>query len=365
MSSFDSSAAMYLYVAFFNHTMGEQQISKVITTHSNRSDDEEFQKKVSHFAEVIVRAKKEVGKAVIGQTIMIDLLIEALIANGHVLLEGVPGIGKTLLVRTVSQIIGCSFSRIQFTPDLLPTDIVGVTTYEEGRGFFTLKGPIFANFVLGDEINRSPPKVQSALLEAMQERQVTIGKETFELPVPFFVMATQNPVENLGTYKLPEAQLDRFLFKILMKYPNIEEEEIILENNMSLQKFEHFQIESILHEDDIIEIQNLAKGIYMDPKIRKYIVRLVDATRHPEKYGLKLGSKFVDVGASPRASISLFIAAKAHALIRGRTYVTHKDIKELAPHIFRHRILLNFEGQAEDIQTDDIIEEMVRRVPIL
>jgi MoxR-like ATPase len=355
MYSFISSVAIYLYKQKIIFNMSEVE----------KYSEEELKKKVEHFSELIKQAKKEVSKAVVGQSDVVDLLMEALIANGHVLLEGVPGIGKTLLIRTLSQIIGCTFSRIQFTPDLLPTDIVGVTTYEEGRGFFTLKGPIFANFVLGDEINRSPPKVQSALLEAMQERQVTIGKETFELPNPFFVMATQNPIENLGTYKLPEAQLDRFLFKVQMGYPSIEDEQKVLEQNMSLHKFEKFQIDVILHEQDIFDIQQLAKEIKMDDKIKQYIVRLVDATRFPAKYNLELCQKYVEFGSSPRASIALFISSKAHAIIKGRTYVTHKDVREVASSIFRHRILLNFEGQAESINVDELIDEMLKKIPIL
>ncbi|MGE0793005.1 MAG: AAA family ATPase [Candidatus Woesearchaeota archaeon] len=327
--------------------------------------EEELQKKVERYSKVLSDAKKEIGKGVIGQKFMIELLLEALIANGHVLLEGVPGIGKTFLIKVVSEIIGCSFSRIQFTPDLLPTDIVGVTTYEEGRGFFTLKGPIFANFVLGDEINRSPPKVQSALLEAMQEKQVTIGKETFNLPVPFFVMATQNPIENLGTYKLPEAQLDRFLFKIIMTYPTIEEEELVIENNMTLKKFDEFKLQTIMQDTDIEDIQKIVKQIKLDEKVRKYLVRLVDATRYPKKYNLELSSKYIEFGASPRASIALYIASKAQALMNGRIYVTHKDIKDVAPHIFRHRILVNFEGQAENITPDDLINEILQKVPLI
>lgn len=332
---------------------------------SLNNQDAEFPQRVKTYSELLQRAKQEISKAVVGQAEVVDYLMDALIANGHVLLEGVPGIGKTLLVRTISQIIGCSFSRIQFTPDLLPTDIVGVTTYEEGRGFFTLKGPVFANFVLGDEINRSPPKVQSALLEAMQERQVTIGKETFDLPSPFFVMATQNPVENLGTYKLPEAQLDRFLFKILMFYPTIEEEELITEQNMSTFKFEEFNLEPIFHEEDILELQKDVKKIYTDSKIIKYMIRLVDATRHPEKYDLELCKKYLEFGASPRATISLYIASKAHALVKGRTYVTHKDVKDLAHSVFRHRILLNFEGQADNISTDTLIDEILKKIPLI
>lgn len=327
--------------------------------------DDSVKDRIEVFANRFEDAKKDIGKIVIGQEETVNLILQALVANGHVLLEGVPGIGKTLLVRTLSAIIGCTYSRIQFTPDLLPTDIVGVTTYEEGKGFFTVKGPVFANFVLGDEINRSPPKVQSALLEAMQERQVTIGKETFALPFPFFVMATQNPVENLGTYQLPEAQLDRFLFKVVVFYPSIDEEELILENNISLQKFEKFNTKAILSDNDIIEVQELVKEIYVDEKIKNYIVRIIDSTRNPEKYDLDLGKKYISFGASPRGSIGLFIAAKAHALIHGKTYVTHKDIKDVALPILRHRILLNFEGQAEGIKTEDIIDEILKKVPLL
>lgn len=333
--------------------MGEQFVEKGV------------EEQIIKFSKLFQNARDEIAKVVVGQREVVDYLLEALIANGHVLLEGVPGIGKTLLVRTISKVIGCSYSRIQFTPDLLPTDIVGVTTYEEGKGFFTVKGPVFANFVLGDEINRSPPKVQSALLEAMQERQVTIGKETFNLPSPFFVMATQNPVENLGTYKLPEAQLDRFIFKLLMGYPAIEEEEIILNQNMSLKNFNDFEVNAILQEQDLIEVQKLVHKIYIDDKIKKYIVRLVDATRNPKKYHLESCQKYVNFGSSPRGSISLFIAAKARALTKGRTYVTHKDVKELAVPILRHRILLNFEGQAEGISTDNLVKEIVNKLPLM
>lgn len=332
---------------------------------NNNFNDPKLQKEVDHFSDLLSRAKKEIEKAVVGQEQIVDLLIEALIANGHVLLEGVPGIGKTFLIKTLAETIGCSFSRIQFTPDLLPTDIVGVTTYEEGRGFFTLKGPIFANFVLGDEINRSPPKVQSALLESMQERQVTIGKETFKLPIPFFVMATQNPVENLGTYKLPEAQLDRFLFKVVMEYPTIDEEELIVDQNMTLRKFDSFEIETVLHEDDIQQIQDLAKKVSMDTKVKKYIVKIVDATRNPKNYNLVNCEKYIDYGASPRATIGLFIASKAHALVQGRTYVTPKDVKDVAKSILRHRILLNFEGQAENINPDTLIEDILNNIELL
>ncbi|MDD3175203.1 MAG: MoxR family ATPase [Candidatus Nanoarchaeia archaeon] len=340
-----------------------QNINEEIQETSTIPSDLDIQ--IKQYSELLKRAKKEISKAVVGQEEVVSLLFEALIANGHVLLEGVPGIGKTFLIKVLSEIIGCSFSRIQFTPDLLPADIIGVTTYEEGKGFSTMKGPVFANFILGDEINRSPPKVQSALLEAMQEKQVTIGKETFNLPIPFFVMATQNPLESLGTYKLPEAQLDRFLFNVFMNYPQIEEEEKVLEQNMTIHKFENFKLTTILQDIDIIKLQELAKQIQMDDKIKKYIVRLVDATRFPKKYNLDLSAKYIDFGTSPRASIALFIASKSRALTKGRSFVTPKDIKEVAPHIFRHRIILNFEGQADNIKIDDLIDEILKKVPLI
>ena len=268
------------------------------------------------------------------------------------------------MLRCLSVVTGCDFKRIQFTPDLLPTDIIGVTAYEEAKGFYTVKGPIFANFVLGDEINRAPPKVQSALLEGMQEKQVTIGKNTFPLPHPFFVMATQNPIEQMGTYPLPEAQIDRFIYKITMTYPNMEDEQKIMKQNISLQRFEDFHIAPIMKPEDLIILQNDAKKIYLDPKIEKYIVRLVDATRNPKRYNLELG-KYIEFGSSPRASIALFIASKAHALIAGKTYVTPQDIKMVAHNIFRHRMILNFEGQAEGIKTDDIVKELLSKVPVV
>lgn len=324
----------------------------------------QIKKEVEHYQDRLVRIRKEVSKVVVGQTHIVDGLIEAMLCNGHVLLEGIPGLGKTLLIRTVSKITGSSFSRIQFTPDLLPTDIVGITTYEEGKGFYTVKGPIFSNFVLADEINRAPPKVQSALLEGMQERQVTIGKETFPLPFPFFVMATENPVEQLGTYKLPEAQLDRFLFKIMMSYPSFDEEVQILNQNITIHEFNDFEVAAILTPSEIVKMQHLVKHIRLDNKIQKYIIRLVEATRNPEKYKIESG-KYVHFGASPRSSISLFIASKAHAMMRGSTVVTPKDVKDVAYPIFRHRIILNFEGQAEDVNPDTIIKEILERVPIV
>ncbi|MBU1198598.1 MAG: MoxR family ATPase [Nanoarchaeota archaeon] len=324
----------------------------------------EIEEKIQLYQAKFREIKAEIGKIVIGQHEVIGGLIEALISNGHTLVEGIPGIGKTLLVKTLARITGCAFSRIQFTPDLLPTDIVGITTYEEGKGFFTVKGPIFANFVLADEINRSPPKVQSALLESMQERQVTIGKETFKLPSPFFVMATQNPVEQLGTYKLPEAQVDRFLYKLMMTYPNPEEELKILKTNITLFDFEDFDLRRVLTPDEISKAQDFVKKIYLDPKLENYIINIVEATRKPAKYDVKLG-KYIEFGGSPRSSIALYISSKAHALLKGRGYVIAHDVKEVAYNCLRHRILLNFEGEAEGIKTEDIIKEILEKVPII
>lgn len=327
-------------------------------------EDPELQEKIKFYQVRFDEIRAEIGKVVIGQREVIDGLIEALISNGHTLVEGIPGIGKTLLVKTLARITGCAFSRIQFTPDLLPTDIVGLTTYEEGRGFFTVKGPIFANFILADEINRSPPKVQSALLESMQERQATIGKETFKLPSPFFVMATQNPIEQLGTYKLPEAQVDRFLYKLIMGYPTPEEEIIVLKTNITLYNFEDFDLRRVLTPDDIMRVQEFVKLIYLDKKIENYIINIVDATRKPAKYDIKLG-KYIEFGGSPRSSIALYIAAKAHALLKGRSHVVANDVKEVAHNCLRHRVLLNFEGEAEGIKSEAIIKEILEKVPII
>jgi MoxR-like ATPase len=312
-----------------------------------------------HFSDI----KAELGRIIVGQDQIISSLIEALLCNGHVLVEGVPGIAKTLTVKSLSIITGGQFSRIQFTPDLLPTDIIGITTYEEGRGFYSVKGPVFANFLLADEINRAPPKVQSALLEAMQERQVTIGKESFALPVPFFVMATQNPIESLGTYKLPEAQIDRFMFKLNMTYPSTEDELKILHQNSTLKNFDDFKLRQVMTPDIILRAQQDVKKVYLDKKVERYIVSIVEATRNPEKYGLTTG-KYIEYGTSPRSSIALFIASKAHALVKGRSYVTPMDIKEIAHNVLRHRIILNYEGQAEEISTNDIIDEILKKIPI-
>lgn len=329
-----------------------------------RGDSSGLKKKVKYYEKKFAQLRQEVGKIVVGQEHIVNGMIEALICNGHVLVEGVPGVGKTLTIKAFAKVSGCEFSRIQFTPDLLPTDIVGVSSYTKEKGFFTIKGPIFANFVLADEINRSPPKVQAALLEGMQERQVTISKETFNLPDPFFVMATKNPLEQLGTYKLPEAQLDRFFYNIKMGYPKVEEEKRILNTNMTIHHFSEFDVKRVFTPKEIVKVQEFVKDIYLDDKIAKYIVRITDATRYPKKYGVELG-KYIAFGGSPRSSIAMFIAAKARALINCRTYVTSQDVKDVAHNCLRHRVLLNFEGEAEEIDTDEIIDEILRKVPII
>ncbi len=318
---------------------------------------------IAEFGKKYAIIKEEISKGVVGQADAVEALIISLLANVNVLLEGFTGIAKTLMVRTLSTVMGCEFNRIQFTPDLLPTDIIGMTSYQPAKGFFIVKGPVFANFILADEINRAPPKVQSALLEAMQEKNVTIGKETLPLPVPFFVLATQNPLENLGTYPLPEAQVDRFLFKLNISYPDVDEEEIILDNNMTIHKFERFKITPILSAEEIVRLQGLTQKVYLDAKIKRYIVSIIDATRHPSKYKLKL-AKYIDWGASPRASIGLYISSKAHALVNGKNFVTPHNVKEVAHNVLRHRIILNYEAQSENISTDDVIADILSKVPI-
>lgn len=329
----------------------------------SKEEMKKLEVKIKSYRDHTLRAKKEIGKIVIGQESVIDSVFRAIFANGNMLFEGVPGIAKTLLVRAVSEAMGCSFSRIQFTPDLLPSDITGMTSYQKEKGFYIVKGPVFSQFILADEINRAPPKVQSALLEAMQEKQVTIGHETLHLPMPFFVMATQNPIEQLGTYPLPEAQIDRFLFKLKVGYPDIGEEIEVLDKNMTIHKFEHFEIDPIFNADLINEIQENTKKVYLNPRIKKYLVTIIDATRSPKKYGLK-NAKYVEWGASPRGSIGLFIASKANAVLNGRSYVIPEDVKEVAVEVLRHRILLTYEAQAENIESEIIIKEILKRIPV-
>lgn len=302
--------------------------------------------------------KKEIAKAFFGQEAVVNSLLRALVCNGHVLMEGVPGIAKTLAIRTLAQVSGCTFQRIQFTADLLPTDIVGMTMYNPRQGFEIAKGPVFANFIIADEINRSPPKTQSALIEAMQERQVTLGKTTFQLPEPFFVMANQNPIETEGVYSLPEAQIDRFLFKVLIDYPAERDEEKIMEENMTFKKFEDFDIQKMISPQKIILMQNLVHKIYLDEKVKKYIMEIVKMTRTKDFEN----GKYIELGASPRASISLYIASKAEALMKGRNFVIPSDVKTVAKEVLRHRIILSYKAKADGVTSDKIIEEILKEV---
>ncbi len=306
--------------------------------------------------------KTEIGKVIVGQEYLIDRLIIGMLANGHVLLEGVPGLAKTLTINTLARALDTSFQRIQFTPDLLPADLVGTLIYNQKDGDFIIKkGPVFANVILADEINRAPAKVQSALLEAMQERQVTIGDETFKLPNPFLVMATENPIEQEGTYPLPEAQVDRFMLKLKVGYPTLEEERRILDR-MAHSNTE-IQINAVLHPDTILKAREIVDEIYIDEKIKDYILALVFATREPEKYNLDL-KDYIRYGASPRATINLTMGARAHAFMQGRGYVTPQDVKSIALDVLRHRVIVSYEAEAEELTSEDLIGKILSEIPV-
>jgi len=306
--------------------------------------------------------REEIARVIVGQDQLVERLIVALLANGHVLLEGVPGLAKTLSVRTLAAAIQANFHRIQFTPDLLPADIVGTLIYNPQDGkYHATKGPVFANFVLADEINRAPAKVQSALLEAMQERQVTLGGQTMPLPSPFLVLATENPIDQEGTYPLPEAQVDRFMFKVLLDYPSFEEERRILDR-MAFTNPET-QVRPVIAVDDILQTRKLVDQIHVDEKLRDYVVKLTFATRKPEDYKLDL-KHFIQFGASPRATIYLTLAAKAWALLQGREYVIPEDVKSIGPDVLRHRIILTYEAEAQAVTTDAIVKKVLNAVPI-
>jgi MoxR-like ATPase len=301
-------------------------------------------------------------QTIVGQKHLIDSLLIALLSNGHVLLEGVPGLAKTLAIKTLSQLIDAKYSRIQFTPDLLPADVIGTMVYSAKSEQFQVKrGPIFANFVLADEINRAPAKVQSALLEAMQERQVTIGKDSFKLDEPFLVMATQNPIEQEGTYPLPEAQVDRFLLKVLISYPTRDEEKLIIRQNIAR---EHVDIKPLLKPEEITEAQKVVEQIYIDEKIERYIVDIVFATRFPADYNLTDLTGIIAFGASPRASISLARAARAYAFLRQRGFVVPEDVRAVCHDVLRHRIGLTYEAEANNITTDEIVSNILDRVQV-
>ena len=311
--------------------------------------------------DLLIPLEHEIQQVIAGQKNILNRLIIALISDGHVLLEGVPGIAKTLMIKTLAQCIDTGFCRVQFTPDLLPADITGTKIFNQQECTFkTVKGPVFTQFLLADEINRAPPKVQSALLEAMQERQVTIQGETYPLPDPFFVLATENPIEHEGTYPLPEAQMDRFMFKVLMGYPSRNEEMLILDR---FTEGISYKPKPVISTEEIQKIQKIVPTIYADIEIKKYITSLVDATRNPSDYQIPLGS-YIRYGASPRASIYLMIGAKAHALLRGRGYVLPDDVKAVAHDVLRHRILLTYLAEAEEIVVDSVIDEIIRIVPI-
>lgn len=326
------------------------------------TDIKELNEKINKESAIIDIIMLEMNKVIVGQKNMTERLMIALLANGHVLLEGVPGLAKTLAISTLSKTIDAKFSRLQFTPDLLPADIIGTQIYSpKNENFSVKKGPIFANFILADEINRAPAKVQSALLEAMQEKQVTIGGESFNLEKPFLVMATQNPVEQEGTYPLPEAQVDRFMLKVVIDYPKKDEEKLIVRHNLA----KSFPTpNSVVKTDSILKARNLVKEVYMDEKIEQYIIDIVFATRNPQEYGLEKLNDMISFGASPRASINLASACKAYAFIKRRGYVIPEDVRSLCFDVLRHRIGLTYEAEAENVTTENIITEILNAVEI-
>jgi MoxR-like ATPase len=315
--------------------------------------------KSKQYCEKLNKVSDEIKKIIVGQEPVIDKLMISLVARGHVLIEGVPGLAKTLMIKSLSETLSVDFSRIQFTPDLLPADIIGTRIFNmKTNTFSTKKGPIFANFILADEINRAPPKCQSALLEAMQEKQVTIGEDTFKLDEPFFVMATQNPLEHEGVYNLPEAQVDRFMFKILISYPNVKEEILILDR---MTEGKEIKLSKIIEKKDLLEIQRFCQTIYADEKIKKYAAMIVDATRKSKEIGV---DGLIECGASPRATIWLILGGKANAMLNGRGYVIPEDIKEVAYEVLRHRIILSYEAEAENVTSDDVIKKILGKVEV-
>jgi len=333
------------------------------TSTENKPPAPEQQEIIKSEAAWVSLLRQEIGKVIVGQKYLVDRLIVGLLANGHVLLEGVPGLAKTLAVKTLADCMKADFKRIQFTPDLLPADVVGTLIYSPNQGEFTTKkGPIFANLLLADEINRAPAKVQSALLEGMQERQVTIGDQTFPLPTPFLVLATENPIDQEGTYPLPEAQMDRFMLKLVVDYPDREEELKILDSNANVS-VKH-QVSPVVDAETIFRARDMVDQIYLDNKLKGYLVDLVLSTRKPGQYGASELDAFIRFGASPRATISLALASKAVAFMNGRSFVTPQDIKDVAPDVLRHRIIVSYEAEAEDVSSDDIIGKLLETVPV-
>lgn len=322
----------------------------------------ELNERIHNESSFVDMINMEMNKVIVGQKHLLESLLVGLLSDGHILLEGVPGLAKTLAISTLSGAIDAKFNRIQFTPDLLPADLLGTMIYSQQKEQFVVKkGPIFTNFVLADEINRSPAKVQSALLEAMQERQVTLGEETFKLNEPFLVMATQNPIEQEGTYPLPEAQVDRFMLKVVITYPAMEEEKLVVRQNLSKQ----FPVASkVVNPEDIIKARQVVKDVYIDEKIEKYILDIVFATRVPEDYGLEKFKLMISYGASPRASINLAIASKAYAFIKRRGYVIPEDVRAVCHDVLRHRIGLSYEAEAENVTSEDIITEILNAIEV-
>jgi MoxR-like ATPase len=329
----------------------------------NKSALDRLNSKIAKKSTFVKDLKEGIGKVIVGQEELIDKILISVISNGHILLEGVPGLAKTLTINTVANLINAEFKRIQFTPDMLPADLLGTLIYNQKTGdFMTKKGPIFSNIILADEINRAPSKVQSALLEAMQERQITIGEETFKLDLPFLVLATQNPIEQEGTYPLPEAQVDRFMLKVLVDYPSMEEEKKILfrvaKTNIDTKQ------KSVVNSKTILEAQALLNDIYIAPKILDYILNIVFATRDPERFKLGQLKDLISFGASPRASINLVLAAKAKAFIDGRGYVIPEDIRYIGKDVLRHRMLLSYEAEAEEITSEELIDQLFKEIPV-
>ena len=325
-------------------------------------DIRELNERIERQSAFVTNLTTGMDQVIVGQKHLVESLLIGLLSDGHVLLEGVPGLAKTLAIKTLASLIDAQYSRIQFTPDLLPADVIGTIVYsQKDETFQVKKGPVFANFVLADEINRAPAKVQSALLEAMQERQVTIGKETFRLPEPFLVLATQNPIEQEGTYPLPEAQVDRFMLKVVIDYPKLEEEKLIIRQNIN---GERLNVKPILKADEIIEARKVVRQVYLDEKIEKYIVDIVFATRYPEKYDLKELKDMIGFGGSPRASINLALAARSYAFIKRRGYVIPEDVRAVAHDVLRHRIGLTYEAEASNMTSDEIVSKILNKVEV-
>ena len=326
-------------------------------------DIRQLNDKIQSAAGFVDRLQSEIGKVIVGQQYMVSRLLVGLLSNGHVLLEGVPGLAKTLAIKSLAQCISAHFSRIQFTPDLLPADVIGTMIYNQQRNEFVVrKGPIFANFILADEINRAPAKVQSALLEAMQERQVTIGESTFKLDEPFLVLATQNPIDQEGTYRLPEAQVDRFMLKVVIDYPSKQEEQLIIRQNV--QTMQGPTVNKVVAIQEVLQARELTRQVYMDEKIENYILDIVFATRHPEQYKLEKLRPLIAYGGSPRASINLALAAKAQAFLQKRGYVVPEDIRSIAKDVIRHRIGLTYEAEAENVNAENVVDEVLRAINV-